>query len=144
MDKNGWVAVQGGPFDGWLNWAGDPFESLTGPYYFRTGEDGAMRGAFVPEERHLNGGGMVHGGALMTFADAMLGALVYSQLDDQYSVTVTFNSEFLGPGAATRPIYASGRVIRETGSMVFVQALLEQDGQPILAFSSTLKKVTPR
>lgn len=140
---DGWNTVDEGPFGGWLTWVGDPFETLTGPYYYRTDDDGTIRGAFIPETKHLNGGGIVHGGALMTFADAMLGALVYLGLNNQFAVTVTFNTEFVGSGAAGAPIYGTGRIVRETKSMVFLQAQLEQNDQPILAFSSAMKKITP-
>jgi transposase InsO family protein len=39
------------PFSGWLTWVGDPFETLTGSYYYRTDDDGTIRRAFVPETR---------------------------------------------------------------------------------------------
>ena len=71
----------------------------------------------------------------MTFADSMLGAIVYNALNGQMTLTVTFNSEFVGAGVTGSPIYATGRVVRETRSMAFVQAQLDQNDQPILAFS---------
>jgi hypothetical protein len=37
----------------------------------------------------------------------------------QFAVTVTFNSKFVGAGVAGSPVYATGRVVRETTSMVF-------------------------
>ncbi|MEQ1873723.1 MAG: PaaI family thioesterase [Ilumatobacteraceae bacterium] len=117
---------------------------MIGPFYFRTEKDGSTRGAFVPEGKHANGGGIVHGGALMSFADAMLGALVYITSNGQFAVTVTFNCEFVGAGVAGTPIHATGRVVRDTKSMVFVQAELQQNAQPILTFSSVAKKITPR
>ena len=138
----GWRAVGDGPFAGWLNWPDDPFETLTGPFHFRCA-DGIARGAFMPEGKHLNGHGIVHGGVLLTFADAMAGSLVHLTLDGQWAVTVTLNSEFMGAGVSGTLIEATGRVVRATKSMVFVQGHLEQNGQPILAFSSVLKKVTP-
>jgi hypothetical protein len=42
-----------------------------------------------------------------------------------------------------QPVCATGRVARETKSMVFLQAQLEQAGQPIFAFSSAMQKLTP-
>jgi acyl-coenzyme A thioesterase 13 len=138
------VTVSDGPFKGWLTWISEPFEMLTGPFYFRTEPDGSTRGAFIPDEEKRNGAGIVHGGALMTFADAFLGVLVYNLLDGQYTVTVTFNCEFLGAGEVNAPIYATGRLMRQTGSLAFVQAELEQSGRPIFTFSSVLKKFTSR
>ncbi len=140
------VEVTDGPFKGWLTWGEgrDPFETLCGPLCFRVEDDGRARAGFMPQTRHLNGGGALHGGALMTFADFALFALAHTTLKGQHAVTVTFNCELAGAGVAGSPIYAEGRVVRETRSMVFMQGILEQDGAPILTFSGVLKKLKPR
>jgi acyl-coenzyme A thioesterase 13 len=137
------VEVTEGPFKGWLTWGDgrDPFETLVGPLVFRTDADGTSRAAFLPERKHLNGGGVIHGGALMSFADFALFGLAHQALDGAFAVTVTFNAEFVGAGAAGEIVEAHGRVVKQTKSLVFVQGLLEQGGQPILAFSGTLKKI---
>jgi uncharacterized protein (TIGR00369 family) len=137
--------VEDGPFAGWRVWVGNHFETHTGSFYWRTEENGTVTGAFLPDGKNMNDVGNLHGGAMMTFADAAAGAVTYFGTDGQVSaVTVAFNSEFMGAGVAGTPIYATGRVVRETKSMVFVQGQLEQNGQPILGFSSAAKKLTPR
>jgi len=141
--SDGWHHVQDGPFAGWLTWSADPFETLSGPFYFRTAADGTAHGVFVPESRHLNGHGVVHGGALLTFADTMAGSILQLTLRGQLGVTVTLNSEFVSAGKPDASIEATGHVVRATRSLVFVQGQLDQDGQPILTFSSVLKKVDP-
>ena len=141
--SDGWQLVQDGPYAGWLTWPADPFECLCGPFYFRAGADGRAHGVFIPEGKHLNGSGVTHGGALLTFADTMAGSILQLSLDGQLGVTVTLNTEFVSPGRPDEPIEATGHVVRETGSLVFVQGLLGQDGQPVLTFSSVLKKVDP-
>ena len=141
--SDGWHHVQDGPFAGWLTWPADPFEALSGPFYFRTEADGTAQGAFVPESKHLNGHGIVHGGALLTFADTMAGSILQLTLNGQLGVTVTLSSEFVGAGMPNASIEATGLVVRETGTLVFVQGLLSQVSQPILTFSSVLKKVNP-
>ena len=140
------VELTDGPFKGWLTWGagGDPFETLCGPLCFRIEEDGRARAAFMLEHKHLNGGGNAHGGALMTFADFSLFALAHTTLKGQHAVTVTFNCELAGAGVAGSPVYAEGRVVRETKSMLFMQGHLEQNGAPILTFSGVLKKLKPR
>lgn len=141
---DGWQSVGDGPFAGWLTWVGDPYEDMLGPFYFRSGDDGNPLGAFVPEARHANGGGIVHGGALMSFADTTIGAILYMMLEGQYAVTVTLNSEFVGAGVVGSTIYASGRIVRDTKSLAFVHGQLDQDDKPIFTFSSVMKKITPR
>src|ERR1035438_9162888 len=138
-----WQPVSDGPFAGWLNWTDDPFEILTGLFYFKTEDDGKVRGVFVPEGKHLNCHGFVHGGALLTFVDAMAGSLLNLTMNGQKAVTVSLNSEFIGICATNAPVHAIGCVIRATGSLVFVQGQLEQNEQPILTFSLIMKKVTP-
>lgn len=137
------VTLTDGPFAGWLTWGkgGDPFETLCGPLCFRVEADGRARAAFLPEDKHLNGGGVIHGGALMTFADFALFGLAHETLKGQHAVTMTFNCELVGAGVGGVPVYAEGRVIRETRSVVFVQGVLEQDGKSIMAFSGALKKI---
>jgi uncharacterized protein (TIGR00369 family) len=142
-NSGNWQSIRDGPFAGWLNWKEDPFEILTGLFYFKTEDDGHVRGVFFPEGKHLNCHGTVHGGALLTFVDAMAGSLVNLSMNGQLAVTVSLNSEFMGTCASNAPVYANGSVIRATGSLVFVQGQLEQNAQPILTFSLIMKKLTP-
>jgi len=137
------VELTEGPFKGWLTWGDgrDPFETLVGPLVFRSEPDGTARAAFLPERKHLNGGGVVHGGALMSFADFALFGLAHEALKGTFAVTVTFNAEFVGAGQPGAIIEAEGRVVKQTKSLVFVQGLLMQGGAPVLAFSGTLKKI---
>ena len=65
-----------GEFAGWHTWPNEPFEhDAAGPFYLREDENGKMVAAFRAERKHMNAGGVVHGGALMTFADFALFAL---------------------------------------------------------------------
>ena len=66
------VQITEGEWAGWTIWSGDPFELHAGPYYMRDGADGRPMCAFRAEAKHMNAGGFMHGGALMTFADYAL------------------------------------------------------------------------
>lgn len=139
------VAITDGPFAGWSTWGlgGDPFETHNGPFCFKVEADGRRRCAFQPERHHLNGGNMVHGGALMSFADFALFGIASGSLEGVMAVTVTFNAEFVGAASLEGWIEAEGQVVKETRSLVFVQGVLRQRGAPVLAFSGTVKKVRP-
>lgn len=140
------VVVSEGPFAGWKTWGNgsDPFETLAGPFFFREEADGQFRAAFQPEHRHLNGGGALHGGLLMTFADFSLFALAFGAMAGDHGVTLTFNSEFVGAGDLEGWVEAQGGVIRRTRSIVFLQGQLVQRGRPLLAFSGTIKILAAR
>ena len=138
------VTLTDGPFAGWQTWGGgrDPYETLLGPFCFKI-ENGRARSAFIPRRDHLNGGGAIHGGALMSFADFSLFSIAHKELEGVRAVTLTCNSEFLSAGELGGMIEAHGEVLRETRSLIFVRGLVTQGSRPLLAFSGTLKKINP-
>ena len=142
---SGGVTLTEGPFAGWTTWSGgsDPYETHIGPFYFRQ-EDGLARCVFEPQRRHLNGGGAIHGGCPMSFADFSLFAIAHNALRDTHAVTMTFNSEFIGAGALDGWVEARGEIIRDTRSVVFVRGIVTQAERPLLSFSGTLKKIARR
>lgn len=138
------VEVTEGEWAGWRTHPGvDAFEDLAGPYYHREDDEGVVC-AFRVAEKNLNGGGAMHGGAFMTFADFSLFVIAHQELAGLHAVTVTFSSELVGAAFADQLIEARGEVVKATRSMVFVRGLMTADGEPIMTFSSTLKKRAPR
>jgi uncharacterized protein (TIGR00369 family) len=137
------VLLTEGPFKGWSTWStgGDPYETALGPFCFKLEGDRA-RCAFQPRREHLNGGGTIHGGALMSFADFALFCIAHKALRNTKAVTLTCNSEFLKSGDRSGVVEAEGEVLRDTRSLIFVRGLVTQLSHPLLAFSGTLKKIT--
>lgn len=136
--------VQDGEFAGWLAWRGlDPFEDQSGPYVFREEPDGSVLCAFRAERKHMNGGGFMHGGCLLTFADFCLFAIAHRELKDHRSVTVSLNGEFLGPSTEGELIECRGQVVRD-GGLVFIRGLVTTGERPLLNFSGVVKKLRPR
>lgn len=140
--------VTGGPWAGWRTWTGmDAFEDLTGPFYYRE-EDGRVRCAFRAERKHMNGGGFMHGGCMMTFADFCLFALSQpvreKSGDHSPMVTISLNGEFIGPASEGELIEATGEVIRAGGSLMFLRGLIKTGDRPMMSFSGVIKKVKRR
>ncbi len=139
------VVLQEGRFAGWSTWSAgdDPFETTIGPFCFHLDNEG-LRCAFEPRRQHLNGGGTIHGGALMSFADFALFCIAHKELAGAKAVTLTCNSEFLKAGVPHEIVEATGEVLRATRTLIFVRGLVTQLSRPLLAFSGTLKKIEPR
>ena len=142
----GWAhkVVESGEWAGWTYYSADPFEDHAGPYYYRKGEDGRPVCAFRAEHKHLNGGGFMHGGAIMTFADYAIFVIAREALTDGHSVTASFNGDFVGavpPGAL---VECTGEVVKNARSMVFVRGLITTGGDPVMNFSAIIKKTRPR
>jgi acyl-coenzyme A thioesterase PaaI-like protein len=137
------VVLQEGPFAGWTTWStgADPYETAIGPFCFRR-DGGRVRCGFQPRRDHLNGGGAIHGGLLMSFADFSLFAIASAELGATKAVTLTCNSEFIGAGSLGDIVEAEGDVLRATRSLIFVRGLVTQSARPLLAFSGTLKKIS--
>ena len=135
------MTITEGEFKGWSTWPNEPFEhDAAGPFYLRQDQDGKMIAAFRAERKHMNAGGVVHGGALMTFADFALFALAHTGDDDGYGVTVAFTSEFLSGALEGELIEARGEVMGGGKSITFVRGVITGDGRPVLNFSGTIKK----
>ena len=139
------TAVTEGEWAGWFCYpGGDPFEDLAGPFYFRDGEDGRPVCAFRAERKHLNGGGFLHGGCVMTFADFSLFVIGREAIVDARTVTATFNGEFVGTAHEGDLVECTGEVVKAGRSMVFLRGIISCKGEPVMSFSSVLKKTAPR
>ena len=131
--------VESGEFAGWATWPEEPFEHDTaGPFYFRVDEAGPVA-AFRARRKHMNAGGVVHGGCLMAFADFSLFAIAHEYIED-YGVTVAFTSEFLSGPPEGAYIEARGEVLRSGRNLTFVRGLITGDGKPCLNFSGTIMR----
>ena len=140
--------IETGELAGWMTWAKmDPdrfVDVALGPLFFRDEPDGSVRCRIDTARAHTNNADILHGGFLMSFADMALYAMAWRCLAKTRAVTLTCNFEFLGAGVPDRPVEAVDRVVKETRRTLFVQALAEQDGRPVLAFSGTLRKISVR
>ncbi len=141
-----WIGaeVTAGPWKGWRNYRTDPFEDMTGPFYYREEADGRVVAAFRAEKKHMNGGAAMHGGLMLTFADYAIFLIAGKALEGVGSVTASLNAEFIDAASEGELIEARGEVVRAGGSLVFLRGLVTATGRPILNFSAIIKKVKPR
>lgn len=142
--QSGRKLVADGPYAGWWTYADDRFEALVGPFFYRLDEQGRPYSAFEPRREHCNGGGALHGGLLMSFADFSLFAIAHTLVEDVFAVTLSFTCEFLSAGQLGQRIEGYGEVTHETGSLIFVRGKLVQGERPVVSFSGILKKLHPR
>jgi acyl-coenzyme A thioesterase PaaI-like protein len=139
------TAVTDGEWAGWSFYpGGDPYEDLAGPFYFRNGPDGRPVCAFRAEKKHMNGGQFMHGGCVMTFADFCLFVIARDAIEGSRCVTATFNGEFVGTARVGALVECTGEVVKAGRSMVFVRGIISTGGEPMMSFSSVLKKTAPR
>jgi uncharacterized protein (TIGR00369 family) len=116
----------------------DPFEIYVGPV-FEQGEPGRKRYALRVDERHLNRRGVVHGGMLMTFADAALGQAAWDATDHAPSVTLNMQSQFLRGVAKDDLVEVVPIVTRRTRALVFIRGDFTVKDEIVMSVSSVWK-----
>lgn len=119
----------------------DPFEMESGPFYMPEADDGDLHFLFMAEPRHCNSFGVIHGGALMTLADLALCATAHKGSDDEGAITVSMNTDFVGPGHEGDLVTARAEVLRQTGSLVFMRCLVSAGERVLLNCAAVVKRV---
>ena len=103
---------------GWFSWGDFPrssFAAATGRLLFKP--DGPGRGLcrMFPTEEHMNMGGSIHGGAVMSFIDmAMFAGGLCAGMARGHYVTLDLTTHFLARGKAGTPLDAHVELVRQT------------------------------
>jgi acyl-coenzyme A thioesterase PaaI-like protein len=133
--------IETGPWAGWRTWPQDTFETGTGPFYTRRDDNGRVICRFTAEPRHMNGGGFMHGGCFLTFADFACFAIAEEHTHGP-TVTVNLSGDFLSAANVGDLMEATGEVTRAGGRLIYVRGLITANGKPALSFTSVLTRVT--
>lgn len=108
------------------------FSHLIGPLYVRKPRDGrTLAWGFRAVDKHLNRGGIVHGGMLLTFADHCFGAMAYMAAGKKPSSTIDLSASFIAPGRPGDWIECTGTVSRTTRELVFISGQITADGRTL-------------
>lgn len=89
-------------------------------------------------------GGMVHGGAIMTFADIALGCAVADVSDEGFFfVTAQFQYHFVAAAPLGVLIVCEPEVVRRTSQLVFVRGLVKAGDRTIGSADGIWKVLEP-
>jgi uncharacterized protein (TIGR00369 family) len=107
------------------------FAADFGAIYAKREEDRVWFG-FRVEARHLNFREVPHGGALATFADMQLAALMRTgRLEPKQSPTISLSIDYLAPSRLGDWIEGEIVLVKRTGRLAFSEAVLRVEGAPI-------------
>src|SRR3546814_11844585 len=96
--------------------------------------------AFRVAERHANPIDTCHGGALATFADAMIAAVhAGAESGQAHTPTITLTVDYLAPVAVSELVEADVQLVKSTRTMLFVQSLMIANGK-IVARASAIHR----
>ena len=116
----------------------DPFERHVGPIW-EEGEKGAKRFGLRIAKEHVNMRGVIHGGMLMTFADAAFGQAAWDATDHADVVTLNMQSQFLAPAKEGDWLEVLPVLTRKTRSLIFLRGDFTVDGAAVFSVSSVWK-----
>ena len=103
-----------------------------GPVFVRKREDGTLHFILDIEDRHMNMGGVVHGGVLMSMADVTLGVTVFEKIGRKACATINLDCNFLAAGKLGDRIQGTAEVVRETRDVVFVEGRLYTEKRTLM------------
>lgn len=116
----------------------DPFEIHVGPVYEK-GAKGKKRYVLKVDSRHVNGRGVIHGGMLLTFADAALGQAAWDATDHAPSVTLGMQAQFLKGARIGDLVEVEPEIIRRTRALLFIRGDFKVQGETVCLVQSLWK-----
>lgn len=119
------------PDDTWHPVEDSGFIDHVGPIFYRENGDDPQWIGFRAGEHHRNLNGVVQGGMLMTLADRGLGRIARARHGGNPVATVNFAYDFIGAARIGRFVVIHPKVVKETGSLVFMEGEVQADGELI-------------
>jgi uncharacterized protein (TIGR00369 family) len=109
---------------GWSIITDEGFIGLIGPF-FQCEINGHPHFAFPTDHRHHNLRGVLQGGALMTFADRILGVTARYHTKTLRTATMQLDVHFVDAVQIGEMVEATPQVVRATRSVVFMRCELK-------------------
>jgi len=105
------------------------FNDVFGPVYRHQTE---QKLGFRMGPHHLNPVGVLHGGAMATFADTLVLAIIRGIPTSQpHTPTISITVDYVAAAPAGSWIEADTTLVKATRTMLFVQAIITADGEVV-------------
>lgn len=126
--------------DGWrrLNGRGGYFDKI-GPVWYRRDDDRLVHLAFRADASHDNGGGVVHGGMLLSLMDQVLGTLVFETVGRKPCATISLACDFVSPAKAGDWVEGTASLVRRGTGIVMVEGEIHAGGRLCVTASGVWK-----
>jgi uncharacterized protein (TIGR00369 family) len=126
--------------EGWHRLPGVRYTAAVGPSWTKLQDGRPIIGLQAQEHLGNDNLGIVHGGAIMTFADMALGvATAYAIGGKEHFVTAQMQVYFTAAAQVGDFVTCHPEVIRKTSSMVFVRGLIEAGGRTVASADGIFK-----
>lgn len=119
-----------------------PFGWENGPIFERE-TNGVVQRGFRVAARHINAGGALHGGMVMTFADILLATAVHAIAEPPF-VTIRLTTDFIGPAFEGDWVEGSATAEPPQDGIVAVRGIIETKGKTIASAQGLFKSIARR
>jgi uncharacterized protein (TIGR00369 family) len=123
------------PYPAWREVRGEGFNALIGPLGFAPRGGNRCCATVVLDHRHLNVGGVCHGGMLLRLADLAMGAATFTTGDGHPCATIQMDSHFLAAAKPGQRLMAVATQLRKVPDLSFMQCEIWADDRQLMRAS---------
>ena len=128
----------------WIDYNPKGFNIHAGPFNIARLNETEFYMYLDIEDRHLNQGGVVHGGVSMTLADNAMGMAAHYAGGNKPASTIEFGCKLIAAAKGGLPLYGKAWVERATKDVCFMGAELWSDGRKTMTASGVWKYIQPK
>lgn len=128
----------------WRLVRGEGFNAHLGPVSFARAGENAWVGRLDLDARHINVGGVCHGGVLMSLADIAMGTATYEAGGGHPCATIEMDCHFLAAAKRGQTLLARATQLRRVRGLSFMECRLEAGGREVLRASGLWKYLDGR
>jgi len=128
----------------WRDIRGEGFNAHIGPIRFADMGDNRWCAAVELDDRHINSGGVCHGGMLLSLADVAMGAATYAAGGQHPCATIELDSHFVAAAKPGQRLVAVATQLRRTRELSFMQCEIWGGGRQVMRASGIWKYLSSR
>jgi len=126
----------------WRDVRGTGFNGHVGPDRFAPMGGNRWCASIVLDARHINVGGVCHGGMLLSLADVAMGAATFAAGDGHPCATIQMDSHFLAAARKGQRLLAAATQLRKVRDLSFMQCEIWSEDRQVMRASGTWKYLT--
>ena len=125
----------------WRDIRASGFNAHVGPIRFARIDPSTWRSQLVIADKHLNVGGVCHGGVLLTLADVTMGAATFEATDSQPCATIQLDGHFVAAAKPGQTLDATARQVRAVSGLSFMECAIFAGARQVFRASGVWKSL---
>jgi uncharacterized protein (TIGR00369 family) len=128
----------------WRDLRGEGFNAHIGPIRFAALGGARYCTTMLLDRRHINVGGVCHGGMLLSLADVTMGAATFTAGDGHPCATIQMDGHFIAAAKEGQRLVGVATQLRKVRELSFMQCEIWAEGRLAVRASGTWKYLSSR